>query len=248
MNKARILVRFICTSILMLTVQGQLQPHVQATSPPPKPPATGTPKGNSTPGTTRPAATCKQTNKPLTALNANNGSDFTVSANPSFWFYVPYGQDEVKDLEFLLLDGQEHTTLYYSTIKLAAKPGLIKISLPANSPNSLQPNQNYRWYLLLKCSASHSDEPDAVVDGWIQRQLVDSERSHSLEVSKSQDLSFYTKNNIWYDAINHLAELHFQYPDDAVIQAAWYDLLKLLGKEWIAPAAFSGSTTVAQFQ
>ncbi|BAY64598.1 hypothetical protein NIES22_46970 [Calothrix brevissima NIES-22] len=229
--------------MLMLTAPRLLQPHVEATSPP-KPPTTGTPKGNSTPGTTRPATTCKQTNQPLTAINANNGSDFTISANPSFWFYVPYSQDEVKTAEFLLLDGQEHNTLYHGAVKLAAKPGLIKISLPANSPHSLQPNQNYRWYLLLKCQASHSDEPDAVVDGWIQRKIVDSDRVHNLTLDKSQSLNFYTKNNIWYDAVNHLAELHFQYPDDAAIQAAWNNLLQLLGKQWVAQETFIGSTTV----
>ncbi|BAZ10288.1 hypothetical protein NIES4071_21030 [Calothrix sp. NIES-4071] len=233
MKKTWMSVRFTCLAVFMLFAQFITPPNLQA-APPPKPPSTGTPKGNSSPGTTRPEVTCKQTSKPLTALNANNGNDYTVSENPSFWFYVPYTQDDVKRVEFLLLDGQETTTIYRTEIKLAAKPGLIKVSLPANSQNSLKPNQNYRWYLMLSCRASRSDEPDVVVDGWIQRKIFDS----NPQVNKSQKFIFYTKNNIWYDAINDLAQQRFQNPNNTDIQNAWKNLLKLLGKDWVAQEQF----------
>jgi hypothetical protein len=233
MKKARILAQFICTTSFIVSAQILAQLSLHAT-PPPKPPSTGTPKGNSTPGTTRPAVACKQTNKPLTALNANNGSDFTVSANPSFWFYIPYTQGDIKHANFLLLDGQESKTIYETEIKLAAKSGLIKITLPANS---LQANQNYRWYLMVNCRASRSDEPDAVVDGWIQRKMLDTD----LQANKSQKFIFYTTNNIWYDAINHVAEQHFKYSDNPEIQAVWNNLLKALGKEWVAQEKFVGN-------
>jgi Domain of Unknown Function (DUF928) len=220
------LARFSCLALFMLSTQ-VLAPHNLQAGRPPKPPSTGTPKGNSSPGTTRPEAVCKQTSKPLTALNANNGSDFTVSGNPSFWFYTPYTQNDVKRAEFLLLDGQESTTIYRTEIKLATKPGLIKVSLPANSQNSLQPNQNYRWYLMVSCRASRSDEPDVVVDGWVQRKVVDS----NSQINKSQKHIFYTNNNIWYDAVNDLAQQRFQNPNNTAIQSAWRNLLKLLKKE-----------------
>ncbi|MEH1783445.1 MAG: DUF928 domain-containing protein [Nostoc sp.] len=244
MKQVGIFVRFICSGILMLGTQGLEQPNLSATSPPPQPPTTGTPKGNSTPGTTRPEATCKQTNKPLTSLNANNGNDFTNSPYPSFWFYVPYKQDDVKHADFLLLDGQEHKTIYHTAIKLATKPGLIKITLPSGSKNLLQPNQNYRWYLMLNCQGSNSDEPDAVVDGWIQRKVINSNLLHH-QVDKLYKYSFYTKNYLWYDAVNDLAQLHFNYPDDAEIQVAWINLLKQLDKEWVAQEQFVDAVSVS---
>ncbi|MEA5573008.1 DUF928 domain-containing protein [Calothrix sp. UHCC 0171] len=229
--------KFICPAVLILTAQllGQAaSPPSKPASKPPPAPSTGTPKGNSTPGTTRPEMTCKQTAQPLTALNANNGSDFTISANPSFWFYVPYTQEDIKHAEFLLLDGRESTTIYQTEIKLAAKPGLIQLSLPANS---LQPNQTYRWYLMVNCRASRSNEPDAVVDGWIHRKMLDDyPQKH-----KSQKLDFYTKHHLWYDAIALLAQQRFQYPDNPEIQAAWNNLLKVLGKESVAQEEFVGS-------
>lgn len=243
MKQVRISIGFICSGILMLSTQGLEQASLSAS--PPQPPATGTPKGNSTPGTTRPEAMCKQTSKPLTALNANNGNDFTASAYPSFWFYVPYSQNDVKRAEFLLLDGQEHKTIYHTAIQLAKKPGLIEITLPRNPQTSLNPNQNYRWYLMVNCYTSRSDEPDIVVDGWIQRKIVDGDRWQNLQTDESQKLIFYTKNNLWYDAVNYLAELHFQYPHDAGIQAAWNNLLKRLNKESVAQEAFIGSITLS---
>jgi hypothetical protein len=223
MSQASIFCKFICPIILILTAQILEQTNLYAAPPPP--PTTGTPKGNSTPGTTRPEATCKQTAKPLTAINANNGNDFTISANPSLWFYTPYTQDDIKHAEFILLDGRESTTIYEAEIKLAAKPGLIQINLPENT---LQPNQTYRWYLMVNCRASRSNEPDAVVDGWIQRKIVDSYPQQ--------------KPHLWYDAIALLAKQHFQYPDNPEIQAAWNNLLKTLGKESVAGEELVGST------
>jgi len=243
MKKAGIVVRFIYAGILMLAAQGLEQPNLSATSPPPKPPATGTPKGNSTPGTTRPEATCKQTNKPLTALNANDGNDFTASPYPSFWFYVPYNQDDVKYTEFTLLDAQERTTIYQTTVKLAAQSGLIKITLPSESKKMLQPNQNYRWYLMLNCQGSNSNEPDAVIDGWIQRKVIISNLAHN-HVDKLYKYIFYSKNNLWYDAVNDVVELHFKYPSDLEIQAAWTNLLKQLDKEWVAPEQLINTASV----
>ncbi|MEH1853601.1 MAG: DUF928 domain-containing protein [Nostoc sp.] len=244
MKQVGIFVRFICSGILMLGTQGLEQPNLSATSPPPQPPTTGTPKGNSTPGTTRPAIACKQTSKPLTALNANDGNDFTASPYPSFWFYIPYSQDDIRHAEFILLDAQERTTIYQITVKLATKTGLIKISLPSGSKNLLQPNQNYRWYLMLNCQGSNSDEPDAVVDGWIQYKVINNNLLHH-QVDKLYKYIFYTKNHLWYDAVNDVAELHFKYPSDLEIQAAWINLLKQLDKEWIAPEQLVDTASVS---
>ncbi|AFY31838.1 DUF928 domain-containing protein [Calothrix sp. PCC 7507] len=244
MKKTEIVVRFIYAGILMLLIAGIKSPNTYASSPPPKPPATGTPKGNSTPGTTRPATACKQTHKPLTALNANNGNDFTASPYPSLWFYVPYNQDDVKHAEFILLDAQERTTIYQTTVKLAHQPGLIKITLPSKSKKMLQPNQNYRWYLMLNCQGSKNDEPDAVIDGWIQRKVITINLANN-QVDKLSKYIFFSKNNLWYDAINDVAELHFKYPSDVKIQAAWTNLLQQLDKKWIAPEQLVNTAIVS---
>lgn len=82
----------------------------------PKAPKTATPSGNTTPGTTRPEANCPATPKPLTALVANQGQDFTVAEYPTWLFYIPYTAQEISLMEFLLLIEGDY--IYLPKIKL----------------------------------------------------------------------------------------------------------------------------------
>lgn len=195
----------------------------------PAPPKTGTPAGNPRPGATRPALNCPKTPIPLTAIVANNGSDYTYSEHPTFWFYIPYQADQISHLEFLLLDNSERKTVYRASIKLPNQPGILKITIPAEPQNALAINQNYRWRLNLDCAPDSTIEPDLVVDGWIRRlPSVDVQSNHQTHIPL-QPYSVYIKNSIWYDAITNLAEQHFANPKDAKLSAAWTELLKHLG-------------------
>jgi hypothetical protein len=183
----------------------------------PTPPNTGTPKGSPTPGTTRPQAVCPKTKKPLTALVANNNNDYTLSAYPTFWFYVPYASEQISSLEFILLDGLERETIYQADVKLTDKPGIIKVTLPSQESYALKVQENYRWYLMLNCKPHNSEEPDLVVNGWIQR----------VKATQSPE------NSIWYDKINNAAQAYFTNPDSQESNQVWNDILKTLGYQWI---------------
>lgn len=198
----------------------------------PEPPKTGTPTGDSKPGTTRPQAMCKVTNKPLTAINANNGQDFTISEFPSFWFYVPYSRQEIKSLEFVVNNEKETKTIYATSVQLLDKPGIIKITIPTKQDYSLKVNQKYRWYLNLKCKQNiknepDQNEPDQVVNGWVQREPVNSKRE------------------IWHDYINNLAELHFSNPGNHKFNRDWNELLKAIDKEWVIQEKFVDSEAIS---
>lgn len=195
----------------------------------PAPPKTGTPAGNPRPGATRPALNCPKTPIPLTAIAANNGSDYTYSEHPTFWFYIPYQAEQISHLEFLLLDDSERTTIYRTSIKLASQPGIIKITIPANPQSALAVNQTYRWRLNLDCAPDTTIEPDLVVDGWIRRVAVGDAQLNDPAKAISQRYLAYIKNSIWYDAITDLAERHFNRPEDAKLSATWTELLKELG-------------------
>lgn len=197
----------------------------------PVPPRTGTPSGNPRPGTTRPALNCPKTPIPLTAIVANNGSDFTTSEQPTLWFYVPYRSEQISNLEFLLLDEQERQTIYRTSIQLANQPGIVKVSLPAGSQSALALNQNYRWRLNLDCAPDTTVEPDLVVDGWIRRIAVNPQANH--QANAAQGYSTYLQDGAWYDAITHIAERHFANPQDSKLSATWAELLKNLGFEGI---------------
>lgn len=194
----------------------------------PAPPKTGTPGGNPRPGTTRPALNCPKTRTPLSAIVANNGSDFTASEQPTLWFYIPYRSEQISNLEFLLLDGSERNTIYRTSIKLENQPGIIKVTIPAKPQSALALNQNYRWRLNLDCAPDTTVEPDLVVDGWIRRIPVAAQVNRQADAALTA-YSTYVKDGIWYDAITALAERHFANPTNSELNAAWAELLKKLG-------------------
>lgn len=192
----------------------------------PKPPDTGTPSGDTTPATTRPQKACPKTNKPLTALIANNNKDYTQLEYPSLWFYIPYKSEEISQLEFVLLDGLERQTIYRTGIKLNDRSGIIQISIPSNSKYALQPNKTYRWYLMLDCKNDQSQEPALVVNGWIRRLPSSSQK----------------ENPVWYDTINERAKQHFSTPENQNVNQAWVKLLQDLGYDWLVEEPFVNST------
>ena len=192
----------------------------------PKPPLTGTPSGDPTPAATRPPETsCPETPKPLTALLANNGSDFTLSEYPTFWFYIPYPLQRIGYMEFLLRDAQEDRIVYHQALKLTDRPGFIQLPIPPDPQYALEVNKNYRWHFNLNLDCA---EPYFVVQGWIRRVPMTSQLENQLEALKPQEYLAYQEGGIWYDAIANLAQLHFANPKNQELSSAWSKLLESL--------------------
>ena len=199
----------------------------------PKPPATGTPSGNTTPGTTRPQANCPATPKPLTALFANQGQDFTVTEYPTWLFYVPYTAQEISLMEFLLFNETQTKTIYHTTVKLSDQPGIIKIQSPPEPGNSLAVNTTYHWRFNLDCEPDLTMAPDLVLQGWIRRIALNSQIENELSSAEAQEYLVYQNHGIWYDAIANLAQLHFTNPENNKLTQAWNDTLKSLELDWV---------------
>ncbi|NES19838.1 MAG: DUF928 domain-containing protein [Symploca sp. SIO3E6] len=239
-----LLARSLNSGRIMKPIENSARSKVEVSSKPPAPPDTGTPTGNPKPGTTRPEANCPAMEPPLTALVANNGSDYTLSEYPTFWFYIPYAPEDISTIEFLLLDSKERKTIYKTGVKLTEKPGIIQVTIPAKPQYALQLQANYRWRLNLDCQPDTTDEPDLVVDGWIQRQPSNSQLENQLEAVQSQEYLVYREQEIWYDAIANLAELYFANPEDGNLQEAWANLLASLGLAGVAQEPFVQSELV----
>jgi Domain of Unknown Function (DUF928) len=228
MKISKRITKFAVAISLILTSFIIIHPIYRAFSGLPEPPKTGTPIGDSNPGGKRPETTCKETIQPLTALLANNGSDFTTSEYPTFWFYIPYSSEEIRNIKFLLLDGKERRTIYRTSIKLTGKPGIIKVTIPTEQKYALKVNELYRWRLNLDCNPDKTLEPDLEVDAWVRRKEIDSQLENELKAIPNQKYVAYGNNNIWYDAINNLAELHFSNPNSRELSDAWRKLLTSL--------------------
>lgn len=198
----------------------------------PKPPKTGTPSGNTTPGTTRPEISCPVTPKPLTAIVANQGEDFTLEEYPTFLFYIPYPAQKVSLMEFLLLDKTQTHTIYRTLIKANPQAGIIKIQLPPQTGQALAVNNTYYWRFNLDCEPDRT-VPDLVVQGWIKRVPITAETSTQLQSAKLPEYLIYQRQGIWYDAIAQLAKSHFTDPNNTQLTQAWNETLESLKIEWL---------------
>lgn len=201
-----------------------------------KAPPDGTPEGESRPGTTRDPEACKKTDSPLTAIFANRGNDFTISEYPTFWFYIPYAAEDIQSIKFILTDSDHTKTIYRTAVQLTQQPGIIKITIPSLPEYALEVDQDYHWYLNLRCQQNSTNQP-LVVQGWIRRVTSNTQLASLTPVTLDR-YSVYRDNNIWYDAITELAENRFANPNNPELSQAWTELLEELEFEDIISEPF----------
>jgi Domain of Unknown Function (DUF928) len=183
----------------------------------------GTPPPNSTasprPGTT----SCPQVDKPVVPLVYGRGADFTELEQPTLLFYIPYEAEEIGAIEIILRDPVSRVLAQYE-VRGIARSGILKVTLPY----SLDTHKNYEILFKLYCRDRDIDQsnPDVVLSTWVQRKPESAIDFSDLEPFERYQL--YRENQIWYDAIATLADLHSSNPENPEISAAWSELLDSL--------------------
>lgn len=209
------------------------QPSQTENSEIPSAPDTGAPESDSSPGGTRidKNSTCKQTKKNLTSLLSIG--DFTLSEYPTFWFYIPYYPEELKEIEFIVKDknAEKLTIVYQDFIQLTDRPGIVKISIPSQSKYSLEIQKNYNWELRVTCVSNLNNHPDIIIAGEIRRLPTDPELEKQLRTTESEKYLVYIDRYIYYDAVTHLASLYQSNPNNEQLKKDWENLLEILGKK-----------------
>lgn len=197
---------------------------------PPPAPTTPPPPGQRKPGGSlsgdRPS--CLSAEPPLTALVPENAHGTTTLSSPTFWFYVPYRPDEIREGRFSLMSADESQRYYQTKFALPQSSGWMSLQLPQQD-NLLVPNQPYHWYFSLYCTGNETTRPDVVVHGWITR-LPHAENSISLtgnHESKGFDPTELS-TLIWYDTAHQLASSR-QLSNQA--SGEWEQLLQSVGLE-----------------
>ncbi|HLO50083.1 MAG TPA: DUF928 domain-containing protein [Kamptonema sp.] len=168
-----------------------------------------------------------------TALIPKSTMGRTVSANPTFFYYVPAVLD--KTVEFELAD-EADKTIYKTSFRMIAKaPGIVSVTLPAASGSSLEIGKNYHWYFTIKCNPNDT-EADIVVSGWINRVEITPDLKAQLDrsTSESDRLSIYAKESLWYEYLTTLANLRRSQPTDSALTVKWTELLSAVELEKIA--------------
>jgi hypothetical protein len=188
----------------------------------PEAPETGKPETEAQPGGTRTGNLEDNVCNSASGLNpasllAQDSQDLTVSEFPSFWFYLPYSQEEVKQIEFILKDPQDQI-IYQTSVELTNQPGIREVALPSQPEYSLALDTDYLWELIIAC-----DGHEVTLQGWITRV------ANTTTSEQQPSYQSYIEQDIFYDAVTQLAQLHQQYPDNREYQTDWADLLSLLG-------------------
>ena len=151
----------------------------------------------------------------------------TAAGYPTIWFDVPYQLTNELTAEFVLQDEQGQD-VYRRTLFEAADveqtSGLVSMSLPSElSP--LEIGKTYQWYFKINCGS----ESPLYVQGGIERVRLDADLTNQIENAMPlAQAELYQENEVWYDAINVVAQLRRSQPDDPTVDSAWMDLLRSL--------------------
>lgn len=185
--------------------------------------------GRRVPGASR--GGCQQGKKPLTALIPEMNPQLTTAEYPVFFFYIP--QTQAQALELVLTDENDEA-LYKETFQTTAAPGVVSLSLPANSMPPLKIGKTYRWSFSMICDRQDRSG-DLVLEGSIQRMEPDPNLAIQLKKAKPQErAALYATSGFWQDTLVTLADLRRSRPSDLGVRTDWEDLLKSVGLERIA--------------
>jgi hypothetical protein len=150
----------------------------------------------------------------------------TANEHPTFWFYIPYAQNSISQIDFSLSDGDNPTnkTVYQNAIQSSTQPGIINFSLPQTS-TPLAIDKLYQWEL--KLTMKRQLDKEISVKGWIQRAGLNSELSDLIkQATPDRQAALYAENGLWYDALSTLAELRRDRSQDLTIVQDWKNILK----------------------
>jgi hypothetical protein len=150
----------------------------------------------------------------------------TANEHPTLWFYIPYAQDSIARLDFVLRDRDNSVerVVYQSPIQSPKNPGIINVALPETS-ESLAVDKLYQWEL--KLTMKRQRDRVVSVKGWIQRVDLAPQLSDRInQASADRQAALYAENGLWYDALSTLATLRQARSQDPVIQQDWRNILK----------------------
>lgn len=152
----------------------------------------------------------------------------TLSANPTFYIYIP--PTSAPEVQLTLKDKSDRG-VYQTTIPLDQVSGILAVPLP--NFISLDLDQTYGWFAGLVCQPVQTDFP--WVQGYIQRVSPDRFSTLNLEQKTLlEQAEIYGRQGLWYDTLNSLAQYLQTQPHDEIARQNWVNLLNSVGLESIA--------------
>ncbi|MBR8831415.1 MAG: hypothetical protein N5P05_000900 [Chroococcopsis gigantea SAG 12.99] len=160
----------------------------------------------------------RSTGPSILALVPGGGGGLTLSPHPTLWIEI--APTSAKQLIFYIREEKSGKNYYQSIVNIADGSTLIPLSIPANLPG-LETGKIYLWSAVIVCGDSpHPDDPSVTAS--IERiELTSTSSLSGLDL-----VAWYAERGIWYDALDRLALLGQQNPDDPELKEIWRDLLR----------------------
>ena len=201
----------------------------------PPAPSTGAPEGDFSAGGTRDNRhknnVCGVDKEQIAYLLGNKNREFTSSAYPTFWFYIPDLGNKIARMNFAVRELETGKKIYNRVIKGTKEWGIIGIDLPKEQKYALSPEVNYTWSLKLDC-AQTDRESEIALEGWLTRLPLGSTSQFQNQLattSEAEKHTVYLQHNLLYDALTQLAQHRIAKPNNIQIETAWNQLLATLG-------------------
>lgn len=199
----------------------------------PASPDTGSPEEEVLPGGTRDShqmtKICGEDNQEIAYLLGDKNREFTLSAYPTFWFYIPNTLQKVAQLKFEVKELETGKKVYHRTVSTPKMAGVMGISMPPEPQYAVAPNVNYRWTVEVDCKNSNH-ESVMLLEGWLHRLPSNPDlQSQLAAVSDTEKHTVYFQHDLLYDALNDLAQLRIAQPHNAQLKTSWNKLLAELG-------------------
>ena len=199
----------------------------------PSSPDTGSPEEDFSAGGTREnhrfSKICGEKGQEIAYLLGNKNREFTSSAYPTFWFYIPNNLQKVAQMKFVLTEVATGKRIYDRILQVPEIAGAMGIAIPPEPEYALSLNVNYSWSLQVDCIESN-DESVIALTGWLYRLSLNSDLQNQLAAASSEDkYKVYLQHNLLYDALDDLAQRRIAKPDNTQLETTWNQLLEELG-------------------
>lgn len=162
----------------------------------------------------------------------------TASDHPTFFFHVSSLPVTTGKLTLRQLNVPLTQSMVYETdFTFNGESGIVGIQMPDSAP-ALQSGAEYAWQVSMACAPGNTEDSLTLMGGVLERVSHDAD-------TPAEQLSFYTNQGIWQDAIALMAESVYTNPSDTAIA---HDLSRVLEEAGLGAIANAPIVQISEGQ
>jgi Domain of Unknown Function (DUF928) len=148
----------------------------------------------------------------------------TLEERPTVWIYVPYDLEKVSgELQLWQPDEAGRMTFQKAATVTGTAAGMVGVRLPTTT--QLRENERLRWRFIIICDPKDPNANPSTQAVLVRRAKDSALAKRVQSATPAQLVDLYTKEGLWYDVLNRLAELRQPKPKDPSLVQHWKALL-----------------------